>query len=171
MANIRVSSIPTTIASLYADTGTAVIVSSLSIESVVLIFGESASNSYAVEHTRLHARRVTRELRTVEKGLWPLITTLYCPTGVVSRATGGSPSVGSTHVTRDETRNRVRTGEREGMLGEECQMLQRTLRVTQGVACRSHRRVHSRCELWPHTPDVVSVRPTLRRHTAECSAE
>ncbi|MFT4948810.1 MAG: Mg2+/Co2+ transporter CorB [Natronomonas sp.] len=48
MANIRVSSIPTTIASLYADTGTAVIVSSLSIESVVLIFGESASNSYAV---------------------------------------------------------------------------------------------------------------------------
>jgi hypothetical protein len=43
-----VSSIPTTIASLYADTGTAVIVSSLSIESVVLIFGESASNSYAV---------------------------------------------------------------------------------------------------------------------------
>jgi hypothetical protein len=27
------------------------------------------------------------------------------------------------------------------------------------------------CRAWPHTPDVVSVRPTLRRHTAECSAE
>ena len=135
MVNITMSSISTTIVGFYFDAGTAVVVSSLGITSMVLVFGESAPKSYAVEHTELHARRVARGLKIVEKVLWPLITLFYYLTGIVNRATGGSPSIESTYVTRDEIRNMIRTGEREGILDEEeREMLQRTLRFTDATA-------------------------------------
>jgi Hemolysins and related proteins containing CBS domains len=63
MVNITMSSISTTLVGLYFDAGTAVIISSLGITSMVLIFGESAPKSYAVENTELHARRVARGLK------------------------------------------------------------------------------------------------------------
>jgi CBS domain containing-hemolysin-like protein len=135
MVNITMSSISTTIVGFYFDPGTAVIVSSLGITSMVLIFGESAPKSYAVEHTEVHARRVARGLKIVEKVLWPLITLFYYLTGIVNRITGGSPSIESTYVTRDEIRNMIKTGEREGILDEEeRQLLQRTLRFTDATA-------------------------------------
>ena len=135
MVNITMSSISTTIVGFYFDAGTAVIVSSLGITSMVLIFGESAPKSYAVEHTELHARRVARGLKVVEKVLWPLITIFYYLTRVVNRVTGGNPSIESTYVTRDEIRNMIKTGEREGILDEEeREMLQRTLRFTDATA-------------------------------------
>jgi CBS domain containing-hemolysin-like protein len=129
------SSVSTTIVGFYFDPGTAVIVSSLGITSMVLVFGESAPKSYAVEHTELHARRVARGLKVVEKVLWPLINLFYYLTSIVNRITGGSPSIESSYVTRDELRNMIRTGEREGVLDEEeRQMLQRTLRFTNASA-------------------------------------
>jgi CBS domain containing-hemolysin-like protein len=135
MVNITMSSISTTIVGFYFDPGTAVIVSSLGITSMVLIFGESAPKSYAVENTEVHARRVARGLRIVEKVLWPLITLFYYLTGIVNRVTGGNPSIESTYVTRDEIRNIIKTGEREGVLDEEeRQMLQRALRFTDASA-------------------------------------
>jgi len=135
MVNITMSSISTTIVGFYFDAGTAVIVSSLGITSMVLIFGESAPKSYAVENTELHARRVARGLKVVEKLLWPLIALFYYLTRVVNRVTGGSPSIESTYVTRDEIRNMIKTGEREGVLDEEeRQMLQRALRFTDASA-------------------------------------
>ncbi|MFD1648051.1 hemolysin family protein [Haloarchaeobius litoreus] len=135
MVNITMSSISTTLVGFYFDAGTAVIVSSLGITSMVLIFGESAPKSYAVENTELHARRVARGLKVVEKVLWPLITIFYYLTSVVNKVTGGSPSIESTYVTRDEIRNMIKTGEREGILNEEeRQMLQRTLRFTDASA-------------------------------------
>jgi CBS domain containing-hemolysin-like protein len=135
MVNITMSSVSTTIVGFYFDAGTAVVVSSLGITSMVLIFGESAPKSYAVEHTELHARRVARGLKIVEKVLWPLITLFYYLTGVVNRITGGNPSIESTYVTRDEIRNMIKTGEREGVLNEEeRQMLQRALRFTDASA-------------------------------------
>jgi CBS domain containing-hemolysin-like protein len=135
MVNITMSSISTTIVGFYFDAGTAVIVSSLGITSMVLIFGESAPKSYAVENTELHARRVARGLKIVEKVLWPLITLFYYLTGLVNRITGGSPSIESTYVTRDEIRNMIKTGEREGVLDEEeRQLLQRALRFTDATA-------------------------------------
>ncbi|MFC6723601.1 hemolysin family protein [Halobium palmae] len=135
MVNITMSSISTTLVGLYFDAGTAVLVSSLGITSMVLIFGESAPKSYAVEHTELHARRVARGLKVVEKVLWPLITLFYYLTSVVNRITGGSASIESSYVTRDEIRNMIKTGGREGILGEEeRQMLQRTLRFTDATA-------------------------------------
>jgi len=135
MVNITMSSVSTTIVGIYFDAGTAVVVSSLGITSMVLIFGESAPKSYAVEHTELHARRVARGLKIVEKVLWPLITLFYYLTGIVNRVTGGSPSIESTYVTRDEIRNMIKTGERAGILDEdEREMLQRTLRFTDATA-------------------------------------
>ncbi|MFC7097547.1 hemolysin family protein [Halobaculum marinum] len=135
MVNITMSSISTTIVGLYFDAGAAVIISSLGITSMVLIFGESAPKSYAVEHTELHARRVARGLKVVEKVLWPLITVFYYLTGIVNRLTGGSPSIESTYISRDEIRNMIQTGEREGVLDEEeRQRLQRALRFTDASA-------------------------------------
>lgn len=135
MVNITMSSISTTIVGFYFDAGTAVLVSSLGITSMVLIFGESAPKSYAVENTELHARRVARGLKVVEKVLWPLITLFYYLTSLVNRVTGGSPSIESTYVTRDEIRNMIKTGEREGILDEEeRRMLQRALRFTDASA-------------------------------------
>ncbi|WP_415380899.1 hemolysin family protein [Halosimplex sp. TS25] len=135
MVNITMSSVSTTIVGFYFDPGTAVIVSSLGITSMVLVFGESAPKSYAVEHTEVHARRVARGLKIVEKVLWPLITIFYYLTGLVNKVTGGSPSIESTYVTRDELRNMIKTGEREGILDEdEREMLQRTLRFTDASA-------------------------------------
>ncbi len=135
MVNITMSSISTTLVGFYFDASTAVIVSSLGITSMVLIFGESAPKSYAVENTELHARRVARGLKVVEKVLWPLIVLFYYLTGLVNRITGGSASIESTYVTRDEIRNMIKTGEREGVLDEEeRQMLQRALRFTDATA-------------------------------------
>ena len=135
MVNITMSSISTTLVGLYFDAGTAVIISSLGITSMVLIFGESAPKSYAVENTELHARRVARGLKIVEKVLWPLITLFYYLTRVINKIAGGSASIESTYVTRDEIRNIIKTGEREGILDEEeRQILQRTLRFTDASA-------------------------------------
>ncbi|MFC4450039.1 hemolysin family protein [Halorussus aquaticus] len=135
MVNITMSSISTTLVGFYFDPGTAVLVSSLGITSMVLIFGESAPKSYAVENTELHARRVARGLKIVEKVLWPLITLFYYLTSIVNKITGGSSAIESTYVTRDEIRNMIKTGEREGVLDEEeRQILQRTLRFTEATA-------------------------------------
>ena len=129
MVNITMSSISTTIVGFYFDAGTAVLVSSLGITSMVLLFGESAPKSYAVENTDSWARTVAPPLKIVGKLLWPLITVFYYLTSLVNKVTGGDSSIESTYVTRDEIRNMVKTGEREGILDEEeREMIQRTLR-------------------------------------------
>jgi len=129
MVNITMSSVSTTLVGFYFDAGTAVIVSSLGITSMVLVFGETAPKSYAVENTELHARRVARGLTVVEKVLWPLILLFHYVTTVVNKAVGGNTAIESTYVSREEIRNMIKTGEREDILDEEeREMLQRTLR-------------------------------------------
>ncbi|WP_255150081.1 hemolysin family protein [Halorarius halobius] len=135
MVNITMSSISTTIVGFYFDPGAAVLVSSFGITSMVLLFGESAPKSYAVENTDSWARTVAPPLKIVGKLLWPLITLFYYLTGLVNRVTGGSSAIESSYVTREEIRNIIKTGEREGILDEEeRQMLQRTLRFTDATA-------------------------------------
>jgi CBS domain containing-hemolysin-like protein len=135
MVNITMSSISTTIVGIYFDAGAAVIISSLGITSMVLLFGESAPKSYAVEHTESWARTVAPPLKIFGKVAWPLITVFYYLTSAVNRVTGGSSSIESSYVTRDEIRNMIKTGEREGILNEEeHQMLRRTLRFTDATA-------------------------------------
>jgi CBS domain containing-hemolysin-like protein len=135
MVNITMSSISTTIVGFYFDASTAVLVSSFGITSMVLLFGESAPKSYAVENTDSWARTVAPLLKIFGKVAWPLITLFYYLTSAVNKITGGSSSIESTYVTRDEIRNMIKTGEREGILEEEeRQMLQRTLRFTNATA-------------------------------------
>jgi CBS domain containing-hemolysin-like protein len=135
LVNITMSSISTTLVGFYFDPGTAVLVSSFGITSMVLIFGESAPKSYAVENTESWARTVAPPLEIVGKVLWPLITLFYYLTNVVNRITGGTSTIEESYVTRDEIRNMIRTGEREGILDEEeRQLLQRTLRFTDATA-------------------------------------
>jgi putative hemolysin len=131
MVNITMSSISTTLVGFYFDPGTAVLVSSFGITSMVLIFGETAPKSYAVENTESWARTVARPLTIVGKVLWPLISLFYYLTNVVNRITGGTSAIEESYVSRDEIRNMIKTGEREGILDEEeRQLLQRTLRFT-----------------------------------------
>jgi len=135
LVNITMSSISTTIVGFYFDASTAVLVSSLGITSMVLLFGESAPKSYAVEHTDSWARTVATPLNLVGKLLWPLITLFYYLTKMVNKLTPGGESLESSYVTREEIRNMIKTGEREGILDEEeRQMIQRTLRFQDTVA-------------------------------------
>lgn len=135
MVNITMSSISTTIVGIYFDAGAAVLISSFGITSMVLLFGESAPKSYAVENTDSWARTIAPPLKIFGKVAWPLITLFYYLTGVVNKITGGSSSIESSYVTRDEIQNMIKTGEREGILDEEeRQMLQRTMRFTDATA-------------------------------------
>ena len=128
LVNITMSSISTTIVGFYFAPSTAVLVSSFGITSMVLLFGESAPKSYAVNNTGSWARTVAPPLTVVGKLLWPLITVFYYLTGAVSRIVGGNLSMEDSHVSRDEIRNMIRTSEREGVLDEEeRQILQRAL--------------------------------------------
>ena len=131
MVNITMSSISTTLVGFYFDPGTAVLVSSFGITSMVLIFGETAPKSHAVDNTESWARTVARPLTIVGKVLWPLITLFYYLTNIVNRAVGGSSAIEDSYISRDEIRNMIKTSEREGILDEEeRQLLQRTLRFT-----------------------------------------
>jgi putative hemolysin len=135
LVNITMSSISTTIVGFYFDASTAVLVSSLGITSMVLLFGESAPKSYAVDNADRWARTVAPPLNVVGKLLWPLITVFYYLTRLVNKLTPGGASLESSYVTREEIRNMIRTGEREGILEEEeRQMIQRTLKFKNTVA-------------------------------------
>jgi putative hemolysin len=135
LVNITMSSISTTIVGFYLDAGTAVLVSSFGITSMVLLFGESAPKSYAVDNTDTWARTVAPLLKIAGKVLWPLITLFYYLTRFVNKLTPGDSGMESSYVSRDEIRNMIKTGEREGILDEEeRQMIQRTLRFRNTVA-------------------------------------
>ncbi|MFC7073168.1 hemolysin family protein [Halovenus rubra] len=135
LVNITMSSISTTIVGFYLDAGTAVLVSSFGITSMVLLFGESAPKSYAVDNTDTWARTVAPLLKVVGKLLWPLITLFYYLTRLVNKVTPGNSAMESSYVSRDEIRNMIKTGEREGILDEEeRQMIHRTLRFRNTVA-------------------------------------
>lgn len=134
LVNITMSSISTTIVGFYLDAGTAVLVSSFGITSIVLLFGESAPKSYAVDNTSSWARTVAPLLRIVGKILWPLITIFYYLTRMINRVTSGNTSIETSYISRDEIRNMIKTGEREGILDEdEREIIQRTLRFRETV--------------------------------------
>ncbi|WP_182013441.1 CNNM domain-containing protein, partial [Haloquadratum walsbyi] len=135
LVNITMSSISTTIVGFYLDAGIAVIVSSLGITSIVLLFGESAPKSYAVDNTDSWARTVAPLLKIVGKILWPLITLFYYLTRLINKITPGGSAIESSYVSRDDIRNMIKMGEREGILEEEeRQILDRTLRFTDATA-------------------------------------
>ena len=136
IVNIAMSSIATgLLATYFLSQGQAVLASTFGITALVLLFGESAPKSYAVENTESWALRIAKPLRFAEYLLLPLIVTFDYLTRQVNRLTGGQSSIESTYVTREEIRDIIETGERAGVLEEdEREMLQRIFRFTNTIA-------------------------------------
>ena len=134
IVNIAMSSLATALVSLYFDPGSAVLVSTFGITSLVLLFGESAPKSYAVEHTESWALRIARPLKYSEYILLPLVIVFDRLTRVINRITGGRSEIETSYVTRDEIQDLIQTGEREGVIEEdEREMLDRIFQFNQTI--------------------------------------
>jgi putative hemolysin len=135
IVNIAMSSIATGLFAIYLGRGEAVLAATFGITTVVLLFGESAPKSYAVENTESWALRIARPLKYSELVLLPLVVVFDYLTRVINRVTGGRSAIETTYVTRDEIQNMIHTGEREGVIEEdEHEMLQRIFRFNRTIA-------------------------------------
>src|SRR6056297_2299862 len=135
IANIAMSSIATALFGLYLTQGQAVFASTFGITALVLLFGESAPKSYAVEHTESWALRIARPLKLSEYLLFPLIYVFDRLTRIINKAMGSSSTIESPYVTRDEIKDIIETGEREGVIDEEeREMLERIFTFNNTIA-------------------------------------
>jgi CBS domain containing-hemolysin-like protein len=135
IVNIAMSSIATGLFAIYLSQGQAVLAATFGITTLVLLFGESAPKSYAVENTESWALRIARPLKYSELALLPLVVVFDYLTRVINRVTGGRSAIETTYVTRDEIQNMIQTGEREGVIEEEeREMLQRIFRFNRTIA-------------------------------------
>ncbi|WP_409338660.1 hemolysin family protein [Halalkalicoccus ordinarius] len=136
IANIAMSAIATGLLGLYVSGAVAVGVATLGITAVVLLFGESAPKSYAVEHADSWARRIARPLKLAEYAMYPLIVLFDYLTRQINRLTGSTGgAIETAYVTRDEIQDLIETGEREGVIEEdEHDMLRRIFRFTDTIA-------------------------------------
>ncbi|MFC6769548.1 hemolysin family protein [Natrinema soli] len=135
LVNIAMSSIATGLLAMYIGQGQAVLAATFGVTAVVLLFGESAPKSYAIENTESWALTVARPLRVSKYALYPLVVTFDRLTRIVNRLSGGGTTVESSYVTREEIRNLIRTGENEGIIeADEREMLQRVLRFNDTIA-------------------------------------
>jgi CBS domain containing-hemolysin-like protein len=135
LVNIAMSSIATGLFGLYLQQGQAVVAATFGVTAIVLLFGESAPKSYAVENTESWALRISRPLKLSEAVLLPLIVFFDYLTRILNKVTGGRSAIETSYVTREEIQDMIETGEREGVLDkEEREMLQRTLRFNNTIA-------------------------------------
>jgi len=136
LVNIAMSAIATGLLSYYLGNGLLpVVISTVGITSLVLLFGESAPKSYAIENTESWALAIARPLKVAERLLLPLVVLFDYLTRIVNTVTGGRSAIETSYVTRQEIRDIIETGEREGVLDEEeREMLQRTLRFNNTIA-------------------------------------
>ena len=136
LVNIAMSSLATgLLVVLGFGQGQAVTIATFGITALVLLFGESAPKSYAVENTESWALQIARPLKVAEYVLLPLVVLFDYLTRIVNKVTGGRSAIETSYVTREEIQNIIETGEREGVLDEEeREMLQRTLRFNDTIA-------------------------------------
>jgi CBS domain containing-hemolysin-like protein len=136
IVNIAMSSIATGLLAFYGlSGGQSVVIATLGVTALVLLFGESAPKSYAIENTESWALTISRPLQLAEYVLLPLVITFDFLTRQVNRITGGRSAIETSYVTRQEIQDIIETGEREGVLDEEERaMLQRTLRFNDTIA-------------------------------------
>ncbi|MFC6767571.1 hemolysin family protein [Natrinema soli] len=130
IVNIAMSSIATALLGLYFGGLAAVTAATLGITAIVLLFGESAPKSYAVENTESWSIRVARPLKLAERLMLPLVVLFDYLTRQINRLTGSTTgAIETPYVTRDEIQEMIESGEREGVLEEEeHEMLQRIFR-------------------------------------------
>jgi CBS domain containing-hemolysin-like protein len=134
IVNIAMSSIATAILGLYLGGLAAVTAATLGITAVVLLFGESAPKSYAVENTESWSIRVAGPLKAAEKVMLPLVVLFDYLTRQINRLTGSTGAIETPYVTRDEIQEMIESGEREGVLEEEeHEMLQRIFRFNNTI--------------------------------------
>ncbi|GGN05734.1 hemolysin family protein [Halarchaeum nitratireducens] len=135
LVNIAMSSIATGLLGFYLSQGQAVIAATFGVTALVLLFGESAPKSYAVENSETWALRIAGPLKWCERLLLPLVVTFDHLTRIVNSLTGGGAAIESSYVSRDEIQEMIRTGEREGVIEEdEREMLQRIFRFNNTIA-------------------------------------
>jgi CBS domain containing-hemolysin-like protein len=135
LVNIAMSSLATGLLAYFGfSQGASVAVATFLITALVLLFGESAPKSYAVENTESWALHISRPLKLAEKLLLPLIVTFDYLTRIVNKVTGGRSAIETSYVTRDEIQDMIETGEREGVIEEdEREMLQRIFRFNNTI--------------------------------------
>ncbi|WP_207586593.1 CNNM domain-containing protein [Halomontanus rarus] len=134
IVNIAMSSIATAILSIYFGGLVGVLLATFGITAIVLLFGESAPKSYAVENTESWSVRVARPLKITEYLLLPLVVIFDYLTRQINRLTGSTGSIETPYVTRDEIQGMIESGEREGVLEEEeHEMLQRIFRFNNTI--------------------------------------
>ncbi|WP_226004797.1 hemolysin family protein [Natrinema salinisoli] len=134
IVNIAMSSIATAILGLYLGGLAAVTAATLGITAIVLLFGESAPKSYAVENTESWSIRVAGPLKIAEKLMLPLVVLFDYLTRQINRLTGSTGAIETPYVTRDEIQEMIESGEREGVLEEEeHEMLQRIFRFNNTI--------------------------------------
>ncbi len=136
LVNIAMSSLATGLLAYYLnDQGQAVAIATFGITTLVLLFGESAPKSYAVENTESWSLRIAKPLKYSELVLLPLVVIFDYLTRVINRVTGGRSAIETSYITRDEIQNLIQTGEREGVIEEdEREMLQRIFRFNKTIA-------------------------------------
>jgi CBS domain containing-hemolysin-like protein len=136
IVNIAMSSIATGVLALLSiPPGQSVLIATLGITTLVLLFGESAPKSYAVENTESWSLRIARPLKYSEYALYPLVVVFDYLTRVINQVTGGRSAIETSYVTRDEIQNMIETGEREGVIEEdEREMLDRIFRFNNTIA-------------------------------------
>jgi putative hemolysin len=135
IVNIAMTSIATGLLAVYFSQGAAVAISTFGITALVLLFGESAPKSYAVENTEPWALTIARPLKIAEYALFPLIVVFDYLTRQINRITGGGSAIETSYVTRDEIQDIIETGEREGVIAaDEREMLQRIFRFNNTIA-------------------------------------
>ena len=135
LVNVAMSSIVTGLLAYFLGSQTqAVFIATFGVTALVLLFGESAPKSYAVDNTESWALRTARPLKVAEIALMPLVTLFDHLTRAVNTVTGGRGAIEEGYVTRDEIRDIIESGEREGVIEEdEREMLQRTLRFNRTI--------------------------------------
>ncbi|WP_232703224.1 hemolysin family protein [Halobacterium wangiae] len=135
LVNIAMSSIATGLLGYYLSQGQAVLAATFGVTALVLLFGESAPKSYAVENTESWALTIAGPLQWSERFLYPLVVTFDYLTRVVNQVTGGRAAIETSYVTRSEIQDMIKTGEREGVIDEEeREMLQRIFRFNNTIA-------------------------------------
>ncbi|CDK39255.1 uncharacterized protein BN903_29 [Halorubrum sp. AJ67] len=114
IVNVAMTSIATALFGIYLSGGQAVLATTFGITTLVLIFGESAPKSYAVENTESWALRIARPLKLSEYALYPLVVLFDYIVKGVNSIIGGSAAIESTYVTRDEIQDIIETGNGRG---------------------------------------------------------
>jgi len=135
VVNIAMTSIATALFAFYVADSVAVLLTTVVISFLVLILGESAPKSYAVENTESWALRISRPLLASQYLMYPAVVFFDYITRLVNKVTGGRSDIEASYVTRDEIEDLLRTGEEEGVIEEdEREMIQSVFRFTNTIA-------------------------------------